>query len=151
MAAQADNKLYVTAALICERILREADGVPSAIRIVDQVTIPELPPELPAETPVGLGLSLLIALRGESIEGVHKMQLRGRTPSGTVSEFGVYDVAFSPKSIAAVPGANVFIQTNVVWRQAGVYWFDVLLDGDYLTSIPLEVRVVQPQLMSPLS
>jgi hypothetical protein len=134
----------VTAALLCEKLLREADGVPSAIRIVDQITIPELSPDVPSG--VGFSLWVLIALRGENLGGVHKMQLTGRAPTGRITELGTFEVTFSA---TAVPGANVFVQATVAWREPGVYWFDVTLDGEYVTSIPLEVLVAQQLPQSP--
>ena len=52
---------YLSVAVLCEKVLREADGVSSIIRIVDRITVSakgkEAPPDMP---PVPVNLTAVI-------------------------------------------------------------------------------------------
>ena len=83
-------KPYVQAASVCERVLQEADGVLSAIRMVDKLTlrIQEIPKpvDAPADAqPVNamqvIDLSLLVALKSGDLSGEFTMSVRMRDPN----------------------------------------------------------------------
>jgi len=127
---------------VCERVLRESDGALSAIRIVDQVTLPKPPAELQPDAPVVL--TFLVSMKGFMGSDSHKLEIKVRPPEGEEKSLGGADVTFASTSPGAVPGANLVVTANLFLSKTGLFWFDVLLDEDYITAIPLEVRVAEP-------
>jgi hypothetical protein len=140
---------FVSAALICDRVIREVDGALSAIRIVDQVTLIRPPTGLPAEIQIAANLWLLIALKGAPAPGRRNVRITAQAPDGMRTDIGLADVDFASTSSIGPPGANLVVQAVLNFRQTGIHWFDVLLDGNFLTSIPLEVRLEEGQAPQP--
>lgn len=107
----------IAAAMICERVIEEKEGVLSAIRIVDTITIPKIP------WPVTL--SVLVSLKSGAARGKHTLKLVLRTPSGK-----------EPKEVPQFPlffegeerGTNVVVNFVLQASEEGLYWFDVLID-----------------------
>jgi hypothetical protein len=85
---------YLSFAVVCEKVLQEADGVLSFIRIVDHVTVTmalpvgvEVPPEMvPPEPPVAV--TFVLGLKSASDIDSVPVKVRIETPSGlTLPEF----------------------------------------------------------------
>ena len=70
---------YLAFAVICERVLREIDGVLSLIRIFDTLTINGSGQRL---SPTNLPLSLAVSFRKGGKEGKATVLIRPRSPSG---------------------------------------------------------------------
>jgi hypothetical protein len=74
---------FLTAAAICERVLQERDGVLSAIRIVDRITLTaagEVPEHLPEFPPHNL--TVLVSFKSGNARGRHTVSFRVEKPSG---------------------------------------------------------------------
>ncbi len=133
---------YLTAALLCERVLTESDGALSAIRLVDQLNLGPVPADLPVGTPIvaaPMALALLIALKGGEYGKQHLLRVIGHSPDGSARRFEEHRVTMGSLVPGGVPGTNVIIQMQVSLRQEGIYWFEVRLDGRRVTAIPLRV------------
>jgi hypothetical protein len=129
---------YLAAALVCERVLQEQDGVVSAIRIIDRVMfIAESDGTLmqPVQPIV-----FLIQFKSGSARGRYSLTLRMEKPSG--------------EEVPLIDGAHIFFEgeergVNVVLNagfepdQEGLYWFDLLFEGERVTRIPLRA-IYQP-------
>lgn len=154
-----NTKPFVAAAFICERVLQEKDEVFSAIRIVDIYTVGSLmlsasqpvtlQPPAPGVTSI-LGLTALVMLKAGDVTGTHEVSILARSPEGKETPF--------PQSFPVVlPGTDPALGVNLVVRffmpgdnNPGLYWFDVLWDGERLTSIPLKlVKQSQSQGVEP--
>ena len=79
--------LYLNFAVICEKVLREADDVLSFIRIVDQVNMTivtppgvDVPPELPQTSSVPL--TFAVGLKSAGYSGPVVVKLRVEEPAG---------------------------------------------------------------------
>lgn len=127
---------YLAAAFLCEKILQEKDEIVSIIRIVDRVTVtvPDAPfPEtLP---PVPLNLSAFISLKSGNARGRHTIKWRTETPAGIKLPEQLLSALFEGED----KGVNLILALNMIVDQEGVYWFDVLLEDQLLTRIPLRV------------
>lgn len=132
---------YVQAALFCEKVLQERDGVLSAIRIVDRMFInvsgidaPEklsdLPPQMTTLNIVGL-----VALKSGFARGSHTVVVQGRTPS----QHAIPPVSFPVLLEGEDRGANVVFQMGIQAREDGLYWFDVLVNDRLMTRMPLRI------------
>src|SRR5437879_4727560 len=88
--ATPNTKPYVAAATVCERVLQEPDGVFSASRIVDVLTMKAIPLAKPRNLPAGaqvvdavqiMDLVLLIMLRAGSVSGEHRIRIALQDPN----------------------------------------------------------------------
>lgn len=127
---------YLIAALLCEAVLQEKDERISIIRMIDRVTLtapaassPEVLPPLP------LNLNALISFKSGSARGRHTVKWRIETPSGIKLPEQLLPVLFEGED----RGVNLILHINMVVDQEGVYWFDVLLEDQLLTRIPLRI------------
>ena len=122
---------HLTAALICERLLLEQDGVASAIRIIDRVffiTGPDGEPLQPQQP-----FTLVINLKSGAARGSYTVGVRMEKPSGEEVPLLEAPVFFEGEE----RGANIVLQAVFEPDGAGLYWFDVLFEGERLTRIPL--------------
>ena len=127
---------YLKTAVFCEHVLREVDGVPSLIRIVDRVTHtrtgPDAPPEMP---PVSHNLRAVISLTSGEARGSHEIRVEMEEPSGIRKPSMSSSVLFEGED----KGVNVVLNMTVTFEYQGLYWFNVYLDDKLLTKMPLRV------------
>jgi hypothetical protein len=133
------DKPLISAAFLCERILRETDQVLSAIRIVDTfyVTVPatlssDVKPTL--EATVFLSFSRASASGAEKHRGtfhLHKPSATG--PGENPFEF---DIVFNDEPVAR---CNVIVSLASEIAEYGLYRIDVFVDGEPRTSIPFRL------------
>jgi len=131
---------YVTLATICEKVLQEADGVISLIRTVDRIvvtaTVRGQGDSPPAELPQGLlQPTLVVALRAGDAIGRHPVSIRVEQPTGVSLPPQTFDVNFEG---GVAGGVNLILQMQIEALE-GLYWFDVLVNDDLLTRVPLRV------------
>ena len=136
----ATNGPYLNAALICEKILQEKDEAISVIRVVDRVTVTAVasssPEKLPSTT---LNLSALLVFKSGSAKGRSTIKWVVEQPSGIRTPEQLLSALFEGDD----RGVNFIISLNIVVDQEGVYWFDVFLEDQLLTRIPLRILYQQ--------
>jgi hypothetical protein len=139
--------LYLSFAVICEKVLREADDVLSFIRVVDQLTITimvppgiDAPPELPAAPPVSL--TFVLGLKSAGYAGPVPVKLWVETPAGM--KLPEYETA---QQIGGVDrGLNLIFPMQFPAQDEGIYWFVVEVSGEVVTRVPLRIsKQVGPQ------
>jgi hypothetical protein len=126
---------YVVAALICEKVLMEQDGVASVIRIIDRLNVQVQPPGTPGATRFPPTLTIFIALKGGELIGDAKIAVDLIAPDGSAAEVASGLVKFERPS----DGANIIIQGPFGIRLQGLHWFEIKCNGHALTRTPLEV------------
>ena len=128
---------YLSAAFLCERVLTESDGVKSAIRIVDRI---QHRPVVSATTtvmePFDFRLFLLLKFKSGSARGPMSLEVRFSKPSGESPTPIQQTVNFEGEDDR---GVDVIAGMQLKLEQAGLYWFNVYLEGERVTSIPLRV------------
>lgn len=129
---------YVTAAFLCEKVLYERDGVPSAIRIVSRITQAVVgraaPPTL---QPFDVRLYLFLALKTGWARGRHPLRVFLDKPApGSRVPVVEQTVTFEGEEDR---GVDVVGQIVLTCDQEGIYWFSVMLDDRLLTRLPLRV------------
>lgn len=68
---------YLSAAVICEKVLEETNGVKSAIRMIDRITRTEIGPNPPPDMiPFEYNLCLLVKFKAGRARGVHSVKNR---------------------------------------------------------------------------
>lgn len=130
----ADESLrpFVTAALFCERVLREQDGVLSLIRIIDQVTCNGPTAEMP---PTPLQFNVVLAFKAGFLKGKYMVKFRPEPPSK--KEYPALEVPAYFEGDDR--GVNLVINFSYIVQEEGVHWFDVMIQDEVLTRIPLRI------------
>lgn|SRR3990172_9819263 len=128
---------YVQVAAFCERVLREADGVISLIRVVDVITHTERGVNVPQDMPeVRYPLNLVLTLKSGRAKGRHEVSITPELPSGETLPSMITTVHLEGDG----KGVNVFSQIDIPFTLEGLYWFNVRFDGELLTRLPLQIR-----------
>ncbi len=128
---------YLLAAVLCERVIEEKDGMKSLIRLVDRVINRAVGPNPPEEMPPLLyELSLFVSLRAGDARGPHQLGVRVLKPSGETSPRQNLAVHFEG-------GEDRGVDTNwrlqILYEMQGLYWFELFVDNSLLTKIPFRV------------
>jgi hypothetical protein len=124
---------WVQVAVLCQTALIENTGHLSVIRIVDRINLAGVTPEL-QPTPVQLTMAIL--LKSDLMEGNYPVKIRCTSPQGVVTEGPELAFVFEGKD----RGVQVVLPMGLIATEQGVYWFDVLIEGEItLTRVPLRV------------
>jgi len=139
---------YLAAAVLCERVLTEQDGVNSLIRIVDRITQTATGAEPPFDLPpFEYTLWAFISFKSGTARGTKELSIRIQKPSGDSPPVQTLSVNFEGEDDR---GANLVIQLQLQIDVVGVWWFDVNLDGIHVTRLPLRIIYMrQPQATRP--
>ncbi len=139
-----ENGPYLEAALLCERILGEVDGVKSVIRIVDRVTRRAVGTAPPAEMEsFEYALSLYIRFKSGAARGSMTLQIKMVKPSGESPAPLTNTVVFEGEDDR---GVDIEAELKLKLDQTGLYWFFIILNGVTLTRVPFRVVYI-PQVM----
>ena len=136
MTSSPDQGPYVKAAFFCERVLQEADGVISPIRIVDRIVQtghgPDAPDEMP---PLSYRLFAVVMLVPGRARGRYSVRLEIENPAGEPRALGGQDLLFEGED------RNIVLVTemNATFSLEGLHWLRVLFDDQSLTRSPLRV------------
>jgi hypothetical protein len=122
---------FLNAALACERVLNEQDGVVSAIRIIDRVVflLDDEGELIQTRHP----FTFLVSFKAGAARGSFTVSLRMEKPSGEEVPLLDAPVFFEGED----RGVNLVLQSMFEPEEAGLYWFDVLFEGERVTRVPL--------------
>lgn len=134
------NGPFLQIAAICERVLEERDGVMSVIRMVDRFTIDAGPDDPPDMQPRILPLMVLIIFKAGAATGSAVVGIQPEGPDGIKRAKIELPVLFEGEDRGVALRLNIALEVPV----AGLYWFDVTVDRELSTRIP--VRVVYRQI-----
>ena len=124
---------YLTAALLCEKVLQENNGSVSLIRIADKLSYKSI--GMPqGMTPVAR-IAGFIGLKSGPVIGEHVIKIIAENPLGKRQEVATFPVKFEGKD----HGQNLIVHLNLGIENDGLCWFDVVIDDEVLTRIPLIV------------
>jgi len=129
---------YLAAALFCERVIEEKDGVLSIVRVIDRIIhsasgadTPEVMP------PLSYGLTALICLKSGKASGAVQVRVDMESPSGLVKS--------GPSMTALMEGGegdrgqNLIMKMQMMFEEPGLYWFNVRVEDKIVTRMPLRV------------
>jgi Family of unknown function (DUF6941) len=144
---------YLNSALLNERTIQEIDGVLTLVRVVDKVTTRAFgttEPQ-PAEMPAFMAsLYLTVILRAGRARGDYLLTVRPEDPTGAQLPGSENQLTFTGTDDGA--GASVIINMNLGIQHEGLYWFNILLNDQLLTRVPLRIEyqpVQDAQLQAP--
>jgi hypothetical protein len=126
---------FVTAALLCERVLREKDESLTLVRIADKLQYRLEGQNLPENIKPMVNINGLVSVKAGPVTGDHTISITVERPNGDRKEVGAFPVKFLGKD----QGQNLILNMGIGVDQDGLYWFDVIFDGQVLTRIPLMI------------
>jgi hypothetical protein len=128
---------FLNAAVLCEKILQETDGVVSPIRIVDRLTIQARGENSPSEmASFSQQFTLLLTFKSGDARGPLPLEVRLQRPSGESPPPLRQSLNFEGDDDR---GVNFITKLDLKLEMPGLYWFDIFLDGQRITRIPLRV------------
>jgi hypothetical protein len=132
---------FVSVACVCQMPMQEVTGQLSIIRIMDRVgivgTTPQMQPQ-PLQN-----LVLVVILRSGILRENHKVKIVPVGPGEKKLPANEMSVLFEGDD----RGPALILPVSLVATEEGLYWFDVYLEEQLLTRIPL--RVIYQRLQSP--
>jgi hypothetical protein len=134
---------YLQAALLCEKALQETDGVISLIRIVDRWTVSGPSEDMPQ---TAIQATMVLMFKSGFHRGPGRLTITPTSPRDAPMPAIEVPVHFEGDEDR---GVNVVLPMAFPVQESGVYWFDVALDGQTVSHIPLRViyhRVAPMQL-----
>lgn len=127
---------FVGAAFICEQVLKDEQGVISAIRIVDKIIQTAEGADPPVDMPpANVTLKGFVLLKSGEARGRFVVTMRIENPAGIREDLGDLSMQFQ----GGGHGNNLILDLQLGITMPGLHWIDVLLDGKLMTRIPLEV------------
>lgn len=133
------DAIHVAAALFCDQVIEGKDGVLTAVRITDQVTLRITQPDAPEQLPPGtVSCWVLLTLKAERHIGTVPVRMVFCAPNGDRNTMVDMQVTFS-ESPLGYSSINVQGEVPLPIRDEGVHWFDVLAGDRLLTRMPLAV------------
>jgi hypothetical protein len=131
---------YVAVAVFCEHILTEKDGTLSVIRIRDTFDIQPAPSNTRINTPPIAPIPALISFRSGGAKGKKLVSIEVTTPSGKKLKSQMnLPVIFEESQL----GVNLITTIDLEIEEVGVYWFDVLIDNQIMTRMPLKINILR--------
>ena len=134
---------YLAAAFLCERALREVDGVNSFVRVIDRWTVTG-PTETMPQT--AIPATLVVIFKSGIHRGSGQLVITPTSPSDVRLPALTIPVHFEGDEDR---GIAVILQMAFPVQEPGLYWFNVSLDGQSFSAIPMRVvyhRVVPMQM-----
>ena len=130
----------VQLAVICQTAIPEANGYLSIIRIIDRFPVQGMTDQMQPQ-PLH-NLCLAVMLKSGEMEGRYTMKIIPETPSGKRLQALEVPVLFEKNE----RGVATIMPLGLIAEEEGLYWFDITIEQDVLTRIPLRVmyQKVQP-------
>ena len=133
-------KPWVQVAIFCQTAIIEANtGTMSIIKNIDGVTLSGKTPDM-QPSPVQLTLALI--LKSGDMKGQYSVKIRCNTPSETATEGPSFPLNFE----GGDRGIQTAIPFGFIATESGIYWFDLLIDGQVITRMPVRVMYQQIQM-----
>ncbi len=132
-----DHGPYLQAACLCDTAIEAKDGTVSLIRIIDTLTSVASGPNPPTNMPATqFTVMLVVMLKSGNARGRCELCIVPELPTGETKE----PLSFTVHLEGEERGQNVIVRLTQQFPIEGLYWYNITLDGQKLTSIPLRVK-----------
>lgn len=135
---------FLAMAVFCDSVIEGKDGPLSIIRIVDTANV-AIPPDTKHPFRIPINITLITGFRAGVAKGTYSLKLEVETPTNKTSVIGETPISFQGP---AEQGANVISNLELQIQDEGVYWFNIYLEDEFMTRVPLRVayqhRDVEP-------
>ena len=125
---------YLSAALFCEKTLKETDGVLSAIRMIDRFNFRGKSAQM---DPQVISCIALIVMKSGSYRGRAEISIQPFKPSGKEMPRVVFPVNFEGDDDR---GVGIAAPLRLGIDEEGTYWFDVKFESQLITRMPIRIQ-----------
>ncbi len=130
---------FLSAAVLCEKVLQESNGSLTLVRLADRVDY-DLS-LLPAGVQPVMAIQGLISVKSGPAVGAYKLKVVGINPKGQSHQ--LIESVFTLKGNDQ--GQNLILNLTLLITGEGLHWFDVFIEDHLMTRIPLMlVPVAKP-------
>lgn len=127
---------YLKVAALCENVIEDKQGVLSIIRIVDRTIRLLQGPVVPEQMePFVQRLFLVLMFTSGEEHGTRELTLVMEKPNGMRAPMANSSVLFEGQD----RGANIVVQADLQADMEGLYWIEVLMQGEFVTRVPWRV------------
>jgi hypothetical protein len=130
-------KPLLSMAVFCEKVLREGDGVISIIRVVDRFMVRGATPQIGNQV---LRFQTVIIFKSGDLRGKYIIRIKPTSPTGIELPGMEFPTFFEGDSDR---GAAIVADTNFAIDEEGLFWFDIYLETELVTRMPLRVMYQQ--------
>ena len=124
---------FLCAAIFCEKVLEETDGVNSVVRIIDRFTFRGNQEDMPVST---IEITAFVLLKAGEFRGPADLSLEPESPSGRKFPKLSIQVNFEGDGDR---GVTVKVPIRFATKEAGLYWFNLMRDQELITRMPLRL------------
>jgi hypothetical protein len=132
MSDDAEIRPWVQIAAFCNIALQDTSGALSVIRIFDRYTVVGTTQEM---SPTNIQMTLVIIFKSGAMVGSYTIGVKPITPTGLAMQVMEFPALFEGHE----RGVQVVLPMGMLVQEQGLYWFDVLVDNQLFTRIPLRV------------
>ncbi len=135
---------WVNVAAFCQTAIIEANtGNMSVIKIIDGLALAGATKEM---QPTPVQLTMVVILKSGEMQGQYNIKVRCVSPSHVETTGPEIPFYFE----GGDRGVQVALPIGLIANEQGIYWFDVLLEGEtILTRVSLRVMYQQVQMQMP--
>ena len=128
---------FLHVATFCEKVLHEADGVNSVIRMIDRFNVQGVTEEL---QPIPLQFTLYISFKSGFMRGKQKISIRPKSPQK--EDLPSMDI---PVLFEGDDDRGPAIELPISWivTEEGLFWWDLYINDVLVTRMPLRVAYQQ--------
>lgn len=141
MATPRSGGPYLLVACICENVVERKDQVLTLVNIIDRVTFTvqgERPPEImPAADWKG---NLVVIMKAGRARGRYELRVTPELPGGGSLPSAAISIFLEG---ADDRGVQVIMPLYMRLEQEGLYWFNLELEGQEITRLPLRTVYVR--------
>jgi hypothetical protein len=128
---------WVNVAAFCQTSIREhGSGNLSIIKVNDGMTLVGVTKEM---QPTPVQLTMVLILKAGDMQGQYSVKVRCVSPTGTETTGPDIPHFFE----GGTRGIQTVLPIGMIATEPGDYWFDVLLEDEILTRVPLRVLYQQ--------
>jgi hypothetical protein len=123
---------WVQVAAFCKTSIIGNDGALSVIQIADRIGLGGFTPEM---QPTPLQLTMALVLKSDEMRGQYQVRIRCIAPSGKTTLGPEIPFLFEGED----RGVQAVLPIGLFAAEKGLYWFEILIEDDVLTRVPLRV------------
>jgi hypothetical protein len=131
------SDLISASAILCEKVLKDQDGLLSAIRIADTISVPR-------SSPTSQFFIVVFVRSSAVVSSQRLMSVHLRQPGETTVDVGTDKVAFDRPDESYPMSATMVLEFWLTFKDSGLHWINVKLDGEDIATAPLMVYFKAP-------
>lgn len=133
---------YVKCAAFCERVIEGKDSVLSLIRVIDRLISTATGPAPPQDMPtVTLAFTAVLSFVAGRARGRHEVRVEREAPNGERRPVWSGSILVNGEESAH----NLLLNLNETFDLEGIYWYDIFLEAQLITRMPMQVSYMRVQ------